>query len=87
MKVAHRGKRKRNPKVEVWLRQELQEQAARYRKIQSQMDSLTPRRERWIKEFLERIQTRGFNVHSGILRKIKAEELHKRRKRKLRVVY
>jgi hypothetical protein len=37
--------------------------------------------------FLERIQTRGYNVHFNMLRKIKPEEIPKRPKRKFKVVF
>ncbi len=85
--MAIKKKPKRSHTVETWLRQELKEQEARYKKIVREMDALAPKRDRWIEEFLQRIQTRGFNVHSSILRKIKREEIPKRPKRKFRVVY
>ncbi len=78
---------KRHEKVEAWLARELKEQEARHRNIVKEMEALTPEREKWIQEFLQRIQSRGFNVHSSILRRIKAEEIPARPKRKLRVNY
>ena len=76
-----------SPEVKAWIDAEVAEQIARYKDIVEEMDALAPDRERWIEEFLERIQTRGYNVHADILRLIQPEELPKRPDRKLRVVY
>lgn len=85
--MAGKKKPKRSREVEKWLKQEVKEQEARYKKIVRDMDALAPRRDRWFGEFLDRVQTRGFNVHSSIMRKIKPEEIPKRPQRKVRVVY
>lgn len=78
----------RTKKVEAWLKQELKEQKARYTKIEQAMNvELAPQREIWYAEFEERIQTRGFNTHADIRRKIKPEELYPRPKRKAKVVF
>jgi len=77
----------RSPKVRAWIRKEIREQNARYRKIVAEMDALEPQREQWIQEFYERIQTRGFSVHAGIRRRVKAEEIPPRPRRKLRVIF
>jgi len=64
------------------------EQKARYRKIEHEMNvTIAKQRDKWIEAFLERIQTRGYNVHFNILRKIRPEEIPKRPKRKFKVVY
>jgi len=73
--------------VQEWIRAEIREQERRYRAIVKEMEALEPRRERWIAEFLQRIQTRGFNVHAQIMRRIKPEELYPRPKRRLKVVF
>ena len=79
---------KRDPKVAAWLKTEAKEQQARYKKIVKKMnEELAPRREQWIAEFFERIQTRGFNTHSFHRRKIGSEEIPARPKRKFRVVF
>ena len=78
---------KRSPAVRAWLRQELKEQEARYRKIVEEMEALASERDQWIENFFERIQDRGFSMHADIRRKVKPSELPKRPKRKLRVVY
>jgi len=78
---------KRSREAERWLKQEIREQKLRYRKIVAEQDALAPKRDRWIDAFLGRIQTRGFNVHSNILRKIPSEEIPRRPKRKFKVVF
>ncbi len=76
-----------SPEVRAWIDAEVAEQLARYREIVDEMDALEPDRERWITDFLERIQTRGYNVHADILRLIRPDELPVRPDRKLRVVF
>jgi hypothetical protein len=80
-------KYRRGAEAERWLRQEIAEQRRRFRKIVREQDALGPKRERWVADFLQRIQTRGFNVHSSDLRKIRAEEIPARPKRKFKVVF
>ena len=80
-------KYRRSPEAEAWLRKEIAEQKRRYRKIVREQDALAPKREKWVAEFFERIQTRGYNVHYSDRRQIKPEELPTRPKRKFRVVF
>jgi hypothetical protein len=81
-------KRKRSPAVEKWLQREAKEQNARYKKIEKQMNvTIAPERDGWIAAFLERIQSRGFFIHSDMKRKIKPEEIPTRPKRKFKVVF
>jgi len=77
----------RSREVQAWLRREITEQKARYRKIVAAQDALAPSRDRWIADFLQRIQTRGFHVHFNQMRKVAATEIPKRPKRKFRVVF
>lgn len=78
----------RSKKAEAWVKQELKEQKARYKKIEQAMNvELAPQREIWYAEFEQRIQTRGFNTHADIRRKIKPAELYPRPKRKAKVVF
>ncbi|MBI1761638.1 MAG: hypothetical protein HYR56_09405 [Acidobacteria bacterium] len=78
----------RSNKAEAWIKQELKEQKARYKKIAQAMNvDLAPQREIWYAEFEARIQTRGFNTHADIRRRIKSEELYPRLKRKAKVVF
>lgn len=78
---------KRTREVREWLRKELKDQRERYKKIVAEMDALAPERDRWVEEFLQRIQTRGFNVHADIRRPIQPEEIPKKPRRKFKVVY
>ena len=81
-------KHARSREAAAWLKKEIAEQKARYRKIEHEMNvAIEKTRERWYDEFLERIQTRGYNVHFNMLRRIKPEEIPKRPKRKSKVVY
>jgi transposase-like protein len=76
-----------SPELKAWIAAEVAEQIARYREIVKEMDAIESEREQWIAEFLERIQTRGYNVHADILRVIAPEEIPKRPDRKLQVVF
>lgn len=78
---------KRSREVEAWLRREISEQKARYRKIVAGQDALAPKRDKWVAEFLQRIQTRGFHVHFSTMRKVRPEEIPVKPKRKFRVVF
>ncbi len=73
--------------VKAWLKKEAVEQKARYKKIVADQEALSPKRDKWVAEFLERIQTRGFNVHADMLRKIPASEIPKKPRRKFKVVF
>ena len=78
----------RAQKADAWVKQETKEQVARYKKIEKAMNlDLAPQRDTWFAEFEQRIQTRGFNVHADIKRKIKPEEIYKKPKRKTKVVF
>ncbi len=80
-------KHTRSKAVRAWLKKEKEEQKVRYKKIVKEMDDLAPKRDKWVAGFLERIQTRGFNVHSDMLRKIPASEIPKKPRRKFKVVF
>lgn len=80
-------KRKRSRAVQQWLKKEKDEQKTRYKKIAAEQEALSPKRDRWVDDFLHRIQTRGFNVHSDMLRKIDAKEIPKKPRRKFKVVF
>ena len=73
--------------VEAWLRQEKAEQKKRYAKIVAEQEALSPKRDKWIAEFLQRIQTRGTHVHWDQMRKVRPEEIPVKPKRKFRVVF
>lgn len=74
--------------MEKWLREEAKEQKARYKIIEHEMNvTIAPQREEWIRAFEQRIQTRGFNVHADMTRKIKPEEIYPKPKGKSKVVF
>jgi hypothetical protein len=50
------------------------------------MNALNDRRIKWVKEFYQRIQTRGFSVHAGLRRKVAAVDIP-RLPKKIRVVF
>ena len=78
---------RRSREAERWLKQEIRDQKLRYRRIVAEQEALAPKRNRWIDAFLERIQTRGFNVHSSTLRRIPKEEIPRKPRRKFKVVF
>ncbi len=78
---------KRSREVEAWLKREIAEQKVRYRSIVAEQDALEPKRDKWVAEFLQRIQTRGTHVHFNMMRKVRPEEIPVRPKRKFRVVF
>ncbi len=78
----------RSKKAEVWIKQEIKEQITRYKKIERAMNiEIAAQRDLWFAEFEQRIQTRGFNLHADIRRKIEPEEIYQKPKRKTKVVF
>ena len=65
----------RPEEVERWIRREVAAQERIYRGIVREMNALNDRRIKWVKEFYQRLQTRGFSVHAGIRRKVRPEEI------------
>jgi hypothetical protein len=78
---------KRSREVEAWIRNELAEQKKRYATIVAEQEALSPKRDKWVAEFLERIQTRGTHVHFDQMRKVRPEEIPVKPKRKFKVVF
>jgi hypothetical protein len=78
---------RRSREVVAWLRKEDAEQKKRYRKIVQEQDALEPKRNKWVADFLERIQTRGTHIHFDQMRKVRPEEIPTKPKRKFRVVF
>lgn len=76
----------RPDEVERWIRREVAAQERIYRGIVREMNALNDRRIKWVKEFYQRLQTRGFSVHAGIRRKVRPEEIPPLPKR-IRVVF
>ena len=71
----------------AFVKHELAEQIDRYKKIVQEQEALTPQREKWVKGFLERIQSRGFHVHAGMRRVIPKSEVRPRDGRPLQVIF
>ena len=81
-------KHARSREAAAWLRKEIAEQKARFRKIEREMNvTIAAQRDKWIDAFLERLQTRGYHVHFNMMRKIRPEEIPKRPKRRFKVVF
>lgn len=55
-------KHERSAEEEAWLQEEIEEQEARFAKIEQSMEDLKPQRAKWYKEFFDRITSIGFNV-------------------------
>lgn len=80
--------RPRSHEAERWLQEEIAEQQSRYRAIEHAMNvELAAQRDIWIAEFLERIQTRGTNVHYDQLRVVRKHELPHKPDRPFKVVF
>ena len=80
---------KPEPSAEVkkWMKENIAEQKKRYRAIVNEMDALSPKRDKWNKEFLKIIQTEGFSVTGDVRRIIKKSEIPTKPKRKHKVVF
>lgn len=78
----------RSGEAQAWLKDNIQEQKKRHAAIQKEInDDLAPQRERWYREFLEIVQTRGFNMNGDIRRVIKAADIPRKPNRPNKVVY
>lgn len=81
-------KPERSEEVQKWIDAEVKEQIERYTQIAKEMNiDLTETREQWYREFEERIQTTGFNVHADIKKIIKPEEIYLKPDGEHKVVY
>lgn len=80
-------RRKRSKAVKDWMKAEAAEQKKRYDQIVEDMEALTPKRDRWIDQFLQRIQTTGMNVHKDQKEVIPANRIPKKPRRKFKVVF
>jgi len=77
----------RKPEAQSWIKENLAEQRKRYAAIVKEQDELAPQREKWVEQFLQIIQTRGFNVSGDMKRVIKPGEIAKKPKGKHQVVF
>lgn len=80
-------KPRRNKAAQAWLDKSVKEQRARHKVIAQEMEALEPTRRKWYEEFLNIVQTKGFNVTGDTRRKIGKDELPKKPRRKDQVVY
>jgi hypothetical protein len=77
----------RSKEAEAWFSENIAEQKKRYAAIVKEQDELAPQREKWVEQFLQIIQTRGFNVTGDTRRVIKPSEIAKKPKGRHQVVF
>jgi hypothetical protein len=78
----------KSPAAVAWIKSESAAQHKRYRTISKYINEmLAPTRNKWLREFIDRIGTRGFSVHYDQLRPIPKAELPKEPRRKHRFVF
>jgi hypothetical protein len=77
----------RSKETDAWFRENIAEQKKRYEAIVKEQDDLAPQREKWVEQFLQIIQTRGFNVTGDTRRVVKPSEIAKKPKGKHQVVF
>ncbi len=77
----------RSAEEKQWLATELAEQQVRYDGIVKAMEDITPQRDVWYAEFLQRIQERGFNVNGDQKQQIPLADIPLRPDRPHKVVY
>lgn len=80
-------KPKRSKTVQAWIDEKLATQVERHEAIAKEMDELASTRAGWYEDFLNVIQTKGFNFDGENRRKIPDNELPKKPNRKDRVVF
>ena len=73
--------------VKSWISSELKQQQKRFKEMLKNMEDLSPKRDKWIAAFFDRITTRGTNIDGDIRRVVAREELPKKPRRKFRVTY
>jgi hypothetical protein len=77
----------RSKEADAWFKENIAEQKKRYAAIVKEQDELAPQREKWVEQFLQIIQTKGFNVTGDTRRVIKPSEIAKKPKGKHQVVF
>ncbi len=77
----------RTKEVAAWIKENVAEQKKRYAAIVKEQEGLAPQREKWVAQFLQIIQTKGFNVTGDQRRIIKREEIAKKPKGPHQVVF
>ena len=77
----------RSKEGDAWVKDNIAEQKKRYAAIVKEQDELAPQREKWVDQFLQIIQTKGFNMNGDQRRVIKPSEIAKKPKGKHQVVF
>ena len=77
----------RSRETDAWFKENVAEQKKRYEAIVKEQDQLAPQREKWVEQFLQIIQARGFNVSGDTRRVIKPGEIAKKPKGRHQVVF
>ena len=72
-----------------WLCEESAVPARHFKAIVSEQEALSPKRDVWVSEFLQRSQAHGCHVHFDLdeVRRIPASEIPEEPKRKLRALF
>jgi len=74
--------------AQAWVDENISEQKKRHAAIQKEInEDLAAQRAVWYREFLEVIQTRGFNMNGDLRRVIKGDAVPKKPNRPDRAVY
>ncbi len=77
----------RTAEAQAWLAEETREQDVRHAGIVKAMEELTPQRDIWYAEFLQRIQERGFNTDGDARTRIALKDIPLKPNRPHRVTY
>lgn len=77
----------RTEEEQRWLAEEIAEQVQRHATIVQAMEDITPQRDVWYAEFLQRIQERGFNVNGDQKTRIPLADIPVKPDRPHKVVY
>jgi hypothetical protein len=78
----------RSAEAKAWVQENILEQKKRHAAIQKEInEDLAPQREKWYREFLQIVQTKGFNANGDQRRVIKAADIPKKPNRPDKVVY
>ena len=80
-------KHKQSKPVKAWIKNELNQQQKRFKKILQHMEDISPKREKWFQQFFDTISTRGQNIDGDTRMVIAKEDLPKKPRRKTKVTY
>jgi hypothetical protein len=77
----------RKADAQAWFKENVAEQKKRHAAIVKEMDGIEKDREKWYADFLQIIQTRGFNTNGDQRAQIPARLIPKKPKGRSRVVF